>query len=218
MIKVVVFKEPRVYVDKESIKRSKEIVEENYEPKITSLSRTKNLIRDIVLCNNFDYFMTFTFNPKKIDRFSYAKCQSTMRIWLHRQRDKDHDFAYLIVPEQHKSGAWHFHALIAHYHGQLHDSRIKTSSGRPIYNVTGFRSGFTTAVSIDSKEAVANYVTKYITKDFIRQFNQRRFFCSRNLRRPVKSTNSPIFRHTPPLFRKCVKEAPDYELYSLLPY
>lgn len=218
MIKVVVFREPRVYLENEKTKRPKELVAGDYVPCYSSVNRTKTLIRDIVLCNKFDYFMTFTFDPKKVDRFSYIKCQSVMRIWLHRQHDKDKDFSYLIVPEQHKSGAWHFHALISHYHGHLRDSGVRSSSLRPVYNVTGFRSGFTTAVAIDSQEAVANYVTKYITKEFIREFNRKRFFCSRNLNRPVKTINSPIFSHSLPLFRKCVYESQDFEVYSFISF
>ena len=61
MIKVVVYKEPRYFVKSNSPKRPRELVDENYTPKISSISRTKGTIRDIVLCNNFELFCTFTF-------------------------------------------------------------------------------------------------------------------------------------------------------------
>ena len=35
-----------------------------------SLRRTRTTIFDYALSNNFSYFVTFTFNPKKLDRYS----------------------------------------------------------------------------------------------------------------------------------------------------
>lgn len=217
MIKVVIYKRPLVYVREEgSIKRNKlEVSDDTYEPSVTSLSRTKTLIRDIVLCNDFDLFCTFTFDPDKVDRYNLAACWGKMSRWIRHQKDKSPDLTYLVVPEQHKDGAWHFHALISHYNGSLRNSKHKTGTGRIVYNLTSYRSGFSTAVEIDNREAVAHYVIKYITKDFIKRFNQRRFFCSRNLKRPSKIINSPIFSLTLPLFRQKVADYTDREIYRL---
>lgn len=220
MIKVVIYKEPRVLVSSGHSKRNrKEVDLEHYDPSVSSLNRTKTLVRDIVLCNDFELFCTFTFDPKIVNRFHYGSCWLKMSSWLHHQRDNSRErgkeFKYLIIPERHKSGAWHFHALISGYTGSLRDSKLCSSSGRPIYNLTSFRSGFTTAVEIDSKEGVSSYITKYITKDFIKEFNQRRFFCSRNLTRPIKTVNSSVFRNTLPLFRKRVSDSRFVEEYEL---
>lgn len=214
MIKVVIYKEPHIFTKSDGVKRNREEVDnEFYSPTISSLNRTKTLVRDIVLANDFELFCTFTFNPAKVDSMVFSKCWSKMSTWLHHQRnnsrEKGIEFKYLIIPEQHKSGRWHFHALISGYTSTLKDSKQITSSLRPIYNITSFRSGFTTAVAVDSKEGVSNYVTKYITKDFIKTFNQRRFFCSRNLTRPVKTVNSSIFKNTLPIFRRKVSENSD---------
>ena len=211
MIKVVVYKQPHTFIRTDAVKRNRELVDDNYIPSISSLSRTKGLVRDLVLCNDFELFCTFTFDPEKVDSFVFSKCWHVMSTWLHHQRDnsreKGIEFKYLIIPEQHKSGRWHFHALISGYTSTLKDTKLVTEGLRPIYNITSFRSGFTTAVAIDSKQGVSNYVTKYITKDFIKTFNQRRFFCSRNLTRPQKTLNSDIFRNTLPLFRRKVYES-----------
>lgn len=214
MIKIVIYKEPKVFVRSDTIKRNRELVDdEDYVPSVSSLSRTKALVRDLVLCNDFELFCTFTFDPEKVDSFKLNRCWTKMSIWLHHQRNNSREqgkeFKYLIIPEKHKSGRWHFHALISGYTSTLKDSGLKTQTLRPIYNITSFRSGFTTAVEIDSKDGVSNYVTKYITKDFITSFNQRRFFCSRNLVRPIKTLNSNIFRSTLPIFRRCVGENRD---------
>lgn len=194
MIRIVIFKQPNYYLAPENnIKRHKSQVGEDYEPTVTSLKRTKTVIRDLVLANNFDIFATFTFDPRKIsDRFSYTACYHKFQVWIHNQLLKSPELKYLAIPERHKNGAWHFHVLMANYNGSLKMSCHRSSSGREIYNITSYRSGFSTACKIDDVETVSNYVMKYITKDFIRDFNQRRFTCSRNLSRPVRTTNVKI--------------------------
>lgn len=214
MYKIMIYKEMRPVVIPEYSPKRKPKDDDNFEPKISSINRTKTTIRDIVLCNDFELFCTFTFDPKKIgDRYSYDVCQLKMLRWIHNQKTKNPNFKYLFIPEHHKDGAWHFHALVANCSARLKDSHHKSSSGRPVYNITGYRAGFSTAVPIDNKEAVAHYVTKYITKDFIKEFNRRRFFCSRNLERPVKVVNSPVFRESLPMFRTKTYSGNEYDLY-----
>lgn len=219
MYKVILYKTPRVFVKSEAVKRNKEVVSDDYVPKVSSLSRTKSLIRDIVLCNDFEWFCTFTFDPKKVDSFKLFACWGVMSRWLHHQynvsRENGQVFKYLVIPEKHKSGRWHFHALISGYSSTLKSTNCVTPSLQRIYNITSFRSGFTTAVRIETREGVSNYVTKYITKDFVTTFNQRRFFCSRNLLRPIKKTNSLVFSLTPPLFRRKVSEKSETEEFII---
>ncbi len=213
MYKIMIYKEPRPVIIPEHHPKREPRADSNFEPKSSSIQRTKTLIKDIVLCNDFELFCTFTFDPKKSNRMSYGECFGKMSRWLHHQKDINPDFKYLVIPEQHKNGAWHFHALISNYSGSLKNSHHKSSTGRTVYNMTSYRSGFTTAVKIDNKDAVAHYVTKYITKDFIKMFNKRRFFCSRNLKRPVKVVNSPVFRNSLPIFRQKTYSGTDYDFY-----
>lgn len=75
------------------------------------------------------------------------------------------DLKYLLVPELHKSGRIHFHALMC---GNLTlvESGHYDKALRTIYNVIDWKYGFTTAVKIDGcYEAMCKYITKYITKD-----------------------------------------------------
>lgn len=220
MIKVVIYKVPQWYVVEDGkTKRPREIVPEYYAPSVTSLSRTRQLVRDIVTCNDFELFATFTFDPKKVNSFHLPACWRCMSTWIHHQSDKSRlvgkEFKYLIVPEQHKSGRWHFHALISGYTGSLRPSGHVSAGLRPIFNITSFRSGFTTCCYVDDREGVGQYVSKYITKEFVKYFNQRRFFCSRNLRRPKKEVNSPLFKSELPLFRRKVEEYSDRDVFIL---
>lgn len=219
MIKIVIYKEPKTFVSSGVGKRDSEIISEHYAPKVSSLNRTKTLVRDIVLCNKFELFCTFTFNPKHVDSFNLHSCERVLRLWFARQHDKSRekgiDFKYLAIPEQHKSGRWHFHALLSGFVGSMKPSKLFTASSRRIFNITCFRSGFTTAVHIDDLDVVSSYITKYISKDFVKLYNKRRFICSRNLERPIRKINTDYFRYSLPLFRKKVSENHEVEEYII---
>lgn len=155
-----------------------------------SLRRSKQLITDVVLCNDFDIFATFTF---KKERQNIELCKSKMSNWLHSQQKTHGRFKYLIVPEFHKDKkSIHFHALMKDYKGNITASG-KFINGRESYNLLSYRSGFTTAVYIDDPEAVSLYVRKYITKDMPMLPGKKRFWLSTGLERPVSLVNQGIF-------------------------
>ena len=155
-----------------------------------SLRRTRTTIFDYALSNNFSYFVTFTFNPKKVDRYSIESTSNIMKYWLNRQKKHSPNFAYVIVPEFHKDGAIHFHALIRDYNAELKSTNV-FQNGKRVYNLTGFTAGFTNAQKLDDDQTkAAAYLTKYITKDMINRFNKRRYWASKNLHKPVKRYES----------------------------
>lgn len=173
-----------------------------------SLKRTKSTISDIILCNKFDYWCTFTFDRKKHKRYDPQHCKTTMSLWLHRQRAHSPNLQYLIVPEFHKKceicsttrqpecnhpdrpKALHFHAMLKNFNGRLADSKKTTKYGQPIYNLSGYRAGLSTAVPIDPNiEAVSAYMQKYITKEMPLIDGKKRYWCSRDLIRPTSTVN-----------------------------
>ncbi len=184
MIKIIIYREPlRVGVSGKK-KRKK-----NPECAQSSIIRTKTMLSDLCICNNFDLFCTFTFDPKRFNSKSIAFCKSYMNHWTHNAKARHSKFLqYLIVPEKHKSGAIHFHALIKNYEGRLKDSGHK-QGGRTIYNIPHWHFGFSTAVKIDNQEAVSRYIRKYISKDMILLPGAKRYFCSQGLVRPTKRQN-----------------------------
>lgn len=130
-----------------------------------------------------------TFDPKRFNSKKIAYCKKYMNTWCHNCRSRhSRSLLYLIVPEKHKSGAIHFHALLKNYEGRLSDSGVK-HGGRIVYNIPGWSFGFSTAVKIDNQEAVSRYIRKYITKDMILLPGLKRYFCSQGLVRPVHSYN-----------------------------
>lgn len=160
---------------------------------LSSYKRTKSVIFDLVMSNEWDYFVTFTFNQEVVDRFDYDDCSSKMKNWLNNVRKLFcPDVKYIIVPERHKNGAWHFHGLFSQL-GRLkfYDSGHTDKKNRVIYNLYNYKFGFTTATKIDDNLATCFYILKYISKDMCGLLmNKKRYWCSRNLQRPKVTRNN----------------------------
>jgi hypothetical protein len=171
-----------------------------------SLRRAKSEIQDIVLCNKFDMFATFTFNgdSKNTEKFGYtvhdrqnpSELKKVMSNWLKSQQKQHGKFDYVIVPEYHKDGkSIHFHALLYGYAGNLTDSGVR-HNGQIVWNIAGFRAGHSTVKKIrqsnDDIGRLSSYVTKYITKDMPLFAGKKRYWCSRGFDRPTKAHNQPM--------------------------
>lgn len=161
-----------------------------------SLRRTRKAIKDYVLCNDFELFCTFTFAK---DRQNIPHCKSRMSTWLKNQRALYGQLPYLIVPEFHKDGeSLHFHALLGNYGGKLVQSFNTNSkpilqNRRPVFELPGYRHGFTNVKKIEtdpsSRSKVAFYLQKYVTKDMPVFANKNRYWASHGLRRPIIEDN-----------------------------
>lgn len=167
-----------------------------------SVRRSRLMVSDYILSNDFDIFVTFTFNPKKVNRYDLNACYSKMQSWLWRQQRKsENTMKYLIVPEKHKDNAIHFHAVISHYPGDLKKTKI-IQNNRRVYNLPSYRYGFTNAQFLDGdRQKVAAYVCKYITKDMVTVSNCRRYWCSKNLQKPIKYYNEASGLSLRPTFK-----------------
>jgi hypothetical protein len=173
------------------IRKRKATAAQSPEDLARSLRRTKAMVRDYIYCNTFELFCTFTFAE---DRQDITKSRHKMSIWLRRQQKQYGNFSYLIVPELHKDGAIHFHALIKDYQGPLatasnpKNGKAIFHHGSPVYNFSDYPHGLSTALKIDSDPTspvkLANYLRKYITKDMPQFGGKKRYWVSRGLRKP----------------------------------
>lgn len=159
-------------------------------------NRIKKRIRHYMLCNDFDLFWTLTFDSEKINSYDYLVVKAKIRAWLKGQREKHGKFSYLFIPELHKSGRLHFHGVTGGFSPTLTKARnIKTGrlvkkNGKQVYNADSYYLGFSTVTQIDSSEKVANYITKYITKELLAipfGYKQPKYFSSRGLVKPIVS-------------------------------
>jgi hypothetical protein len=160
-----------------------------------SVRRSKRTVFDLVLCNSFELFATFTMAR---DRYDEKRSKEKIFNWLHNQRARNGKFKYLIVPEHHKDGALHFHAVIGGYQGKLKQSfgpREKPiiKYEKPVFEFPEYKSGYTSVQEIGNEKTdrsmVAMYLTKYITKDMDTVTHQRRFWASTGLNRPITEDN-----------------------------
>lgn len=129
-------------------------------------NRAKTKLFDLCLANDFDLFFTLTLNSEKIDRYNYKEIVKKLGSYLdNRVRRKG--LKYVIVPETHKDGAYHFHGLCNSEAVRLIDSGKVDKEKRTIFNIADWKLGFTTAVKLSgSYGAVCNYISKYITKQY----------------------------------------------------
>lgn len=164
---------------------------------VNSLNRTKNMIYNYARGNRWEWFITLTFSKDKVDRYDYKECSTKLRKWLNNMRSKyAPDLKYLIVPEQHKDGAWHFHGLLSNT-GNLKFNKalnkhtalpLFTKSGLQIFNFGNYKMGYSTATAITDTSKASSYITKYITKDLVvATKGHRRYYPSSNLNLPQKS-------------------------------
>lgn len=165
-----------------------------------SLCRTRRTIRDLILCNRFEYFCTFTFRDSDM-RYDLSSCKKALTVWFKNFKDRHAPgFRYLVVPEQHKDGAWHFHGLVRGIPSQefsvpmyitvrdRHTQKlleVRNTKGYIRWDRYSKRFGFFDCSRIKNYEACAAYVSKYITKALSDQAKSAHlYFCSKGLQRP----------------------------------
>lgn len=152
----------------------------------SSMGRTINSVYQKARANTWDWFVTFTFNPDKVDSMDYQSVVKKLSDWLSNSKKICPDMGYIIVPEKHKSGRYHFHGLFRQCDELgFVSSGKKTVTGETIYNVGKYKFGWTTATRIIDQSRVTKYIAKYISKDLVQvAFNKRRYWSSRNLAEP----------------------------------
>lgn len=146
-----------------------------------SVARAKRRIFELAICNEFQFFCTFTQDEKKRDRFDLKEFRKDFAQFvrnLNRGRTEDEKIKYLLIPEKHKNGAWHMHGLLKGLTDKdlrkfsLEETlpyRIRNAikSGETVYNWETYsrKFGYFTCTEIKNLSACSRYITKYVTKD-----------------------------------------------------
>jgi len=142
---------------------------------IDNAKRTVQRVYDLARSNNFDWFITLTLSPEKVNRYDYEACADCVKKftkWLGKRGGR-----WLIVAEQHKDGAYHFHGLVS---ADMDLILFKDN----IYNLGNYEWGFSTATPISDRARVATYIGKYITKSRGVPKGKKQYWASRNLQEP----------------------------------
>lgn len=151
-----------------------------------SLSRSRRLIQEYILCNHFDLFCTFTFDKEKVrDRHDYKDLKKRFSKALNNYRTRhDKNFQYLYIPELHKDGAVHFHGVMTvpyflccpleieyrDIYGKLR--RGSNKRGYMDWPYHSERFGFFSCSWIRNYTGCALYVSKYMTKELAEWFER----------------------------------------------
>lgn len=161
------------------------------ENRTDSIKRARDKAIEICYANKFDYFITFTLDGQKIDRYDHREVLKKVNQWL-SNKVRRNGLKYIIFPEYHKDGAIHFHGLCS---GDLNllDSGKKTKAGQVIYNADSWKLGFSTVVKLEEPYArVVNYIAKYITKDNQKVFGKYYLSGGKGLVREVPTIYSNV--------------------------
>ncbi len=144
-----------------------------------SLSRTRAAVFELAACNPWEWFCTFTLaDDRGFDRYDLGPWHKDFAQWLRNlRRNHGCGLDYLIVPETHKDGAWHMHALMmgvpdkflrAFQPGERLPDKLrgKVVAGKEVYDWPGARQkyGWVTLEPIRDSGRCASYLAKYVTK------------------------------------------------------
>lgn len=159
-----------------------------------NISRAKNMIFEYANCNDFEYFITLSLDQKKYDRYDLAKFIKDLGRFIRNTRQYyNSDIQYILIPEQHKDGAWHMHGLIK---GITKDHLQINNNGYLDWVKYSDKFGFCSIDPIKSKIAVSKYILKYVRKalavELEREKEKKLYYNSRGLKRAIKVSEGTL--------------------------
>lgn len=145
-----------------------------------SISRTKKVIYDYAINNEFKYFVTITCNDN-VNSYNLDELRLLVTQIIRDLRKKYHlKFDYILIPEKHKKGDYHLHGFFTQ------DFEVDLYRNDHFYlSWKSFdKYGFTDIDKIHNYEASCKYITKYITKEFaVISKGKHLYYCSKGLKR-----------------------------------
>ena len=166
------------------IKTEQEIFEAEYvkkEKRKDSISRTRTQIRRLINSNpDLTKFVTLTFEENILD---VEIANKHFNKFIMRLKYRYPDFKYVSVIEfQTKRGKKNGDGGAVHYHFICNLPFIKTAELAEIWDL-----GYVAINKIKHVDNIGAYVCKYLNKDMTdeRLFNHKKYFCSKNIEKPV---------------------------------
>lgn len=170
----------------------------NTEKLDAAFSRARKVILEVALCNQWDWFCTFTLDKAKYDRFNLKAWYKDFSQWIRDQRKKTgKTIRYLLIPEMHLDGAWHMHGLFADIPDTVSFAELRYVHGWKVPDklVSGCyrcwvdyhtKFGSCSLSALKNPVAAGFYVTKYISKG-LQESNIKvgghLYYCSHGLQR-----------------------------------
>lgn len=145
-----------------------------------SYKRSTDKLYDILHSNIWDYFFTLTLDSKKVNRYDYIKAVDCISHFTNLICK--YGGLYVIVPERHKDGAWHFHGLI----NNLPDHCLVVND-MGYFEFRSYHYGYCSLSRVIDSSKASNYIMKYITKGWNYldiPKGKKRYWASRGLQLP----------------------------------
>lgn len=142
----------------------------NDEKLDNNLSRARSRVFELAACNPWEYFVTLTLDPAKYDRYDLSAWRKDFAQWVRNyNRLNGCRVRYVLIPEQHKDGAWHMHGLMM---GFPDGALTKNEHGYLDWLAYSRKFGWLNLGKVRSHEGVSKYITKYISKDLNARKNE----------------------------------------------
>jgi len=182
----------------EDLRETKKKGSVNSEKLDNNLSRAKATVKELALCNPWEWFCTFTIDSQKYDRYQLDKYYSEFAKFLKKYNERqpmEYKVKYVLIPEQHEDCAWHIHGI------------IKGINPNDIYiNQNGYlgwkqyekKFGFISFAKIEDIDRASSYILKYMTKDKsknVSEINRHLYYCSKGLNRAVELYRGSALYH-----------------------
>lgn len=133
----------------------------------SSVSRLKSRVQELILCNQWNCFVTFTLDKNKRERDSLYSFDALTRHLKYIRQTRCPELRFMLLLEQHKNGGFHGHALMYLPADFIADEFIVNDNGYLEWFDISSRFGFMSIKPYDGTLRACNYVTKYVTKDLI---------------------------------------------------
>lgn len=155
----------------------------------SNVIRARSTVFELALCNDFEWFCTFTFS-EKFDRYDLPSLVKSFTMFIrnyNRGRPDDDKIKYILVPEIHPtSGAWHLHGLLKGLKEGV--DLVRNEHGYLDWFAYRYRFGWFSCDKIRSKVACSRYVSKYMTKHYkddkaVLESCKHLFYASQGLKR-----------------------------------
>ena len=166
----------------------------------SSVSRLKSRVQELILCNNWNCFVTFTLDKSKRNRDSIETFEDLTRHLKYIRQTRCPELRYMLLLEQHKNGGYHGHALMYLPADFIVDEFIINANGYFEWVDISSRFGFMSIKPYDGTLRACNYVTKYVTKDLIpgrvlrTSKGLNKAYVIRNISIGISSNVSNVFR------------------------
>lgn len=200
------------------------------DDRLRSMRRARAQLRRLALSNEFTYFVTLTLDKEKVDRYDPKEILKKLNPWLDNMVRR-YELLYILVPEQHKDGAWHFHGFFGGKGLKVEDSGTISvpwekqpkrprdeeeraawlaAGGHVVYNLPQWPLGFTTAIELYGEySAAVGYVSKYIGKQNGERPMGRWYYSGGPLKKPEKTYATLAYRE---LAEDCKDDAVEVEI------